>query len=59
MVEDTTKPLIESIINTIALALTAYGVQRVTSGDPLGYISVLFGVAIEWFKYWGRKVKLW
>lgn len=56
------KPVIETIINTAALALTAFGVQQITSGSPsfpVGYGAVVFGMALEFFKYWGRKKKLW
>jgi len=53
------KPIIEAIINTCALALTAYGVQQVTTGIYYGYIAILFGIAIEYFKYQGRSKGLW
>ena len=58
--KSTSKPLIESIINTTALALTAFGVQQVTAaGNNFGYLAIFIGLAIEWFKYWGRKAKFW
>ena len=53
------KPIIEAIINTAALALTSFGVVQITSGKPSGYLAILFGIGIEWFKYWGRSVELW
>lgn len=53
------KPIIEAIINTSALALTSYGVLQVTTGHLEGYIAILFGIGIEWFKYKGRENKLW
>ena len=53
------KPIIEAIINTCALALTAFGVQQVTSGVYQGYIAIMFGIGIEWFKYHGRQKELW
>jgi len=55
------KPIIETIINTVALALTAYGVTQITGiGDTLqGYCAILFGAGLEFFKYWGRSKKLW
>ena len=53
------KPVIEAIINSVALAITSYGVVKITSGSWEGYIAVLFGVGIEWFKYYGRSKKLW
>lgn len=53
------KPVIEAIINTAALALAAFGVQQITTGEYLGYVAVGFAIGIEWFKYWGRQKKLW
>jgi len=53
------KPVIETIINTAAIALTAYGVTQITTGNPWGYLAVVFGVGIELLKYHGRKVKYW
>ena len=53
------KPIIETIINSVALALTAFGVVRITSGHYDGYVSVLFGVALEYLKYVGRQRELW
>ena len=57
------KPIIETIINTVALALTAYGVTQVTSAENLvswaGYLAIFFGASLEFFKYWGRSKKLW
>ena len=59
MKKQTHKPVIETIINSAALALTAYGIVRITSGNWDGYISIAFGVGLEWFKYQGRVKKLW
>ena len=53
------KPVIETIINTVALALTAYGVQQITTGKLIGYIAVCFGMGLEFIKYWGRKNNYW
>lgn len=53
------KPIIETIINSVALAMTALGVVKVTDGDYLGFLIILFGVGLEFFKYWGRKSKYW
>lgn len=53
------KPVIETIINTVALALTAYGVLRITSNEWDGYIAIGFGMALEFVKYWGRKENYW
>ena len=49
------KPLIESIINNVAMALTAFGVVRITTGNIDGYVPIAFSVGLEWFKYWGRR----
>ena len=54
-----TKEIIETIINTIALALTAYGVQQVTTGNLIGYLSLMFGMGLEFLKYYGRNKKIW
>lgn len=53
------RPIIETIINTVALALTAYGVQRITTGSYDGYVSIGFGMILEFLKYWGRKENYW
>jgi hypothetical protein len=56
------KPVIETIINTSALALTSYGVLQITQGSPnfpFGYCALLSGMMLEFFKYWGRKTNLW
>lgn len=58
MVEHT-KPIIETLINTAALALTAYGVQQITTSNWQGYIALATGMGLEFFKYWGRKEDLW
>lgn len=56
--EDHGKPVIETLINTTALALTSFGVMQITNGSMDGYIPVLVGMLLEYFKYWGRKT-LW
>lgn len=54
------KPIIESIINTTALALTSLGVHKLTiSNDFNGYLLIGFGLLIEFAKYYGRKINLW
>lgn len=53
------KPLIETIINTVALALTALGVQQLTAADWKGYVAISFGMSLEFLKYWGRKENYW
>lgn len=56
------KPIIETIINTAALALTAFGIQQITAGSrnfPFGYLALGVGMSLEYFKYFGRQKKLW
>lgn len=56
------KPVIETMINSAALALTSYGMVQITLGSPnfpFGYLALLTGVLLEFFKYTGRKYKLW
>ena len=53
------KPIIETLINTVALALTAYGVMNIQAGELKGYIAILFGMGLEFVKYWGRKENYW
>ncbi len=49
------KPVIEAMINTVALALTSAGMYMLFDKDMFGFMLVLFAVGIEWFKYWGRR----
>ena len=53
--KQTNKPVIEGMINTIALALTSAGMYMLLSKDIFGFGLVLFGFGLEWFKYWGRR----
>ena len=53
------KPIVETIINTTALALTATGTNLCISKDMWGFPLIVFGAVLEFFKYWGRKRKLW
>lgn len=53
------KPIIETMINTVALAITAYGTTTIMNRDYYGFIVILFGAGLEFFKYWGRSKKLW
>jgi len=60
--KDGHKATIETIINTAAIALTATGTAWTINGlthGGLGFILILSGVALEFFKYWGRKKGLW
>ena len=62
MREEIHKPIIETLINTSALALTATGTSWVVNGithGGLGFCLILFGASLEFFKYWGRKNKYW
>jgi len=53
------KPVIETLINTVALALTAAGTQQAIGQNYYGLILIVFGAGLEYFKYWGRKAKYW
>lgn len=56
------KPVIETIVNTTALALTGTGTGWIVNGlthRGLGFVLIIFGAGLEYFKYWGRKKKLW
>ncbi len=57
--KQTNKPIVETIVNSAALALFAFGVTAVTQGNWKGYIAMTFGAALEFFKYWGRQKKYW
>jgi len=59
------KPIIETIINTSALALTSFAVVTLTTNTD-GWISIVkglvllsTGMSLEFLKYVGRKKKLW
>ena len=54
------KPIIETMINTSALALTAAGTNiLIANHDKWGFIFILFGAGLEFLKYYGRKIELW
>ena len=53
------KPTIETIINTVAIAITTFGTSLLLSKDWFGFLLILFGAGLEWFKYWGRNRQLW
>ena len=57
--ETKNKPVIETIINTCALALTASGTNMLLGKDYFGFALILFGAGLEFFKYWGRKNIYW
>ena len=58
MAKETNKPVIETIINTTALALAAYAVQQIVAQNYYGFLVLGVAFGIEWFKYWGRR-KYW
>jgi len=53
------KPIIETIINTAALALTAAGTTFLMNKDIWGLLLIVCGGGLEFFKYWGRKEDYW
>lgn len=53
------KPIIETIINTAALAIIAAGTSMMIARDYYGFLLVIFGSALEFWKYWGRKQSYW
>lgn len=58
----THKAIIETMINSAALTLTSYGVLQITLGSlnfPMGYLALMVGISLEFFKYLGRQKKLW
>ena len=59
MTKQNNKPLVETLINTAAIALSALGVTNVQRGDYLGLCLIAFAAGLEFFKYWGRKKNYW
>lgn len=53
------KPIIETLINSLALALFAFGTAQIIQENYFGFLVIIFGVALEFFKYWGRKEAYW
>ena len=53
------KPVIETIINTAALAITSAGTMFLLGKDYWGFLLIVFGAGLEFFKYWGRKKNYW
>lgn len=53
------KPIIETIINSTALALFAYGTAQIIAENYYGFAVITFGAALEFAKYWGRKERYW
>lgn len=50
---------IETLTNTIALALTAVGVNLIIAKDYYGFVIIGFGMLLEYIKYYGRYKGLW
>jgi len=59
MAETKHKPVIETLINTAAIALSALGITQVQGGNYLGLTLIVFAAGLEFFKYWGRKKEYW
>lgn len=60
--EEIRKPVIETLINSAALALFSYGTAEVIKGSPnfpFGYLSIIVGMLLEFAKYYGRKREFW
>jgi len=55
----TNKPIVETMINTAALALTSAGTIQAINGQMWGLILIACGAGLEYFKYWGRHKLLW
>lgn len=53
------KPIIETMLNTAALAISSFGVVEITQGKYYGFLCVIFAAALEWFKYYGRHKDIW
>ena len=56
------KPTIETMINTAAIAMTSMGTLWLTQADGnflRGLALIAVGMALEFIKYWGRKIKIW
>lgn len=53
------KPVIETLINTTALGITAFGVSCILNRDYFGFVVIMFGAGLEFFKYWGRQKNYW
>jgi len=55
MAKQENKPIVEGMINTVALALTASGVFMLQQKEVFGFGLIFLGFGLEWFKYWGRR----
>ena len=59
MTDEKHRPVIETVINTAAIALSTLGVVNVQKGDYLGLCLITFAAGLEFFKYWGRRKQFW
>lgn len=63
--QQTHKPVIETIINTAAIALSGFAVSFIINNGAgwehivKGLVLLSAGAGLEWFKYWGRQKDLW
>ena len=55
----TSRPVIETLINTAAIAVSAYGITRITTGNYDGYLAIVFAMLLEFCKYYGRNNSYW
>ena len=53
------KPVIETIVNTAALALTTFAVQQILVEHYYGFLVLVVAMGLEYFKYYGRSKKIW
>jgi len=53
------KPLIETMINTAALAISSMGVVMLSNQNYMGFCMIGFAAGLEFFKYWGRREEYW
>ena len=49
------KPIIETLINTAAIALMVFGTAQIIAGEYFGFVVILFAMGLEFAKYWGRE----
>tara|TARA_Y100000310_G_scaffold163913_1_gene163792 strand:+ start:437 stop:610 length:174 start_codon:yes stop_codon:yes gene_type:complete len=53
------KAVIETIINSAAIVLSATGTTFLLNKDYFGFALIVFAVLLEFTKYLGRSRKLW
>lgn len=66
MTPEAHKPVIETILNTCAIALTGFGIKFILDNNAStwdclikGSFLILFGASLEFIKYLGRKRGYW